>query len=71
MKVIVIGATGTIGRAIVKAIAERHEVITVSRSRTAVTVDLADKSSIADMYRAIGRVDAVIAFVAGPVIDRL
>ena len=60
MKVIVIGATGTIGKAIVKAIAERHEVITVSRSKTAVTVDLADKSSIADMYRTTGRIDAVI-----------
>ncbi len=60
MKVIVIGATGTIGKAIVKSIAERHEVITVSRSRTAVTVDLADKSSIVDMYRSTGRVDAVI-----------
>ena len=32
----------------------------MSRSRTAVTVDLADKSSIVDMYRATGRVDAVI-----------
>ena len=60
MKVIVIGATGTIGKAIVKSIAERHEVITVSRSRTAVTVALADKSSIVDMYRSTGRVDAVI-----------
>ncbi len=60
MKVIVIGATGTIGKAIVQAIADRHEVITVSRSKTAVTVDLADKSSIVGMYLAAGRVDAVI-----------
>jgi NAD(P)-dependent dehydrogenase (short-subunit alcohol dehydrogenase family) len=60
MKVIVIGATGTIGKAIVQAIADRHEVITVSRSKTAVTVDLADQSSIVGMYQATGRVDAVI-----------
>jgi NAD(P)-dependent dehydrogenase (short-subunit alcohol dehydrogenase family) len=60
MKVIVIGATGTIGKAIVQAIEDRHEVITVSRSKTAVTVDLADKSSIVGMYQATGRVDAVI-----------
>ena len=46
MKVIVIGATGTIGKAIVQEISDRHEVITVSNSKTAVTVDLADKSSI-------------------------
>ena len=60
MKVIVIGATGTIGKAIVQVIADRHEVITVSRSKTAVTVDLADKLSISDMYKTTGRVDAVI-----------
>jgi NAD(P)-dependent dehydrogenase (short-subunit alcohol dehydrogenase family) len=32
----------------------------VSRSKTAVTVDLADKSSIASMYESTGRVDAVV-----------
>ncbi len=60
MKVIVIGATGTIGRAIVRAVEGRHEVIPVSRNKSAITVDLADKSSITKMFVAAGRVDAVI-----------
>jgi NAD(P)-dependent dehydrogenase (short-subunit alcohol dehydrogenase family) len=60
MKVMVIGATGTIGTAVVQAITDRHEVITVSHSKTAVAVDLADKSSIIAMYRQTGRIDAVI-----------
>jgi len=60
MKVIVIGATGTIGRAIVHAIGNRHEVIPVSHSKSAIKVDIADKASITKMFGTTGRVDAVI-----------
>jgi len=61
MKVIVIGATGTIGRAIVQAIGNRHEVIPVSFSKSMIRVDIADKTSIAKMFEKTGRVDAVIS----------
>jgi NAD(P)-dependent dehydrogenase (short-subunit alcohol dehydrogenase family) len=61
VKVIVIGATGTIGRAIVRAIGSRHEVVQVSFSRSAIKVDIADRSSISRMFETIGRVDAVIS----------
>lgn len=61
MKVIVIGATGTIGRAVVQAIGNRHEVIPVSFSKAAIKVDLADKTSITKMFEATGRADAVIS----------
>jgi NAD(P)-dependent dehydrogenase (short-subunit alcohol dehydrogenase family) len=60
MKVIVIGATGTIGGAIVQAIGSRHEVIPASFSRSPVKVDIADKASITKMFGTTGRVDAVI-----------
>ncbi|HXW68622.1 MAG TPA: short chain dehydrogenase [Dissulfurispiraceae bacterium] len=60
MKVIVIGATGTIGRAIVQAIGNRHEVIPISSSKSVIKVDIADKTSITKMFEATGRVDAVI-----------
>jgi NAD(P)-dependent dehydrogenase (short-subunit alcohol dehydrogenase family) len=60
MKIIVIGATGTIGRAVVQAIGGRHEVIPVSFSRAAIKVDIADKSSIAKMFESTGPVDALI-----------
>ncbi len=60
MKVIVIGATGTIGRAIVQAIGNSHEVIPVSFSKSAIKVDIADKTSIPKMFETTGRVDAVI-----------
>ena len=61
MKVIVIGATGTIGRAIVHAIGNRHEVIPVSFSKSVIRVDIADRTSIAKMFDVTGRVDAVIS----------
>ncbi len=61
MKVIVIGATGTIGRAIVQAIGNLHEVIPVSFSKSAIKVDIADKASITNMFGKTGRVDAVIS----------
>ena len=61
MKIIVIGATGTIGNAIVQAIGDRHEVFPVSLSKSAIKVDIADKASISRMYGTIGRVDAVIS----------
>lgn len=61
MKVIVIGATGTIGRAVVKAIGSRHEVVPVSASKSAIKVDIANNASIKQMFKTAGRVDAVIS----------
>jgi NAD(P)-dependent dehydrogenase (short-subunit alcohol dehydrogenase family) len=60
MKIIVIGATGTIGSAVVQEIGNRCEVIPVSFSKSAVTVDIADSTSISRMFKTTGRVDAVI-----------
>ena len=55
------GATGTIGRAVVAALEEReHEVIPVSHRSGALTVDLQDSASIARLYEKIARVDAVV-----------
>ncbi len=61
MKVIVVGATGTIGKAIVQAIGKSHEVIPVSFSKSAIKVDISDSRSIREMFQATGRVDAVIS----------
>ena len=61
MRILVIGATGTIGRAIVEALAARHDVIPASHRSTPLTVDLAQPDSIRALYRAIGPVDAVVS----------
>ncbi|MDA8082212.1 MAG: short chain dehydrogenase [Nitrospiraceae bacterium] len=65
MKVIIVGATGTIGSAVIRAIGGRHEVIPVSFGKSAIKVDIADRSSIEKMFRTTGKVDAVIS-AAGP-----
>ncbi len=59
MKVLVIGASGTIGKALVQVLKDGgHEVIEASRSG-AVRVDLGEPESIAAMYETVGPVDAV------------
>jgi NAD(P)-dependent dehydrogenase (short-subunit alcohol dehydrogenase family) len=61
MKILVVGATGTIGAAVVRALQPRHEVVQASHSRSAITVDLADAASIKQLFAKVGRVDAVVS----------
>jgi NAD(P)-dependent dehydrogenase (short-subunit alcohol dehydrogenase family) len=61
MKIIVVGATGTIGKAVVEALSPHHTIVSVSHRAGLHKVDLANPGSIKEMYRAIGKVDAVIS----------
>lgn len=61
MRILLIGATGTIGAAVAEALGSRHEVIRASRSRSAHKVDLADTESIKRLYATTGPVDAVVS----------
>jgi NAD(P)-dependent dehydrogenase (short-subunit alcohol dehydrogenase family) len=61
MKIIVIGATGTIGSEVVKALtAKKHEVIGASR-KGEVKVDIQDASSIEKLFASVKDVDAVVS----------
>jgi NAD(P)-dependent dehydrogenase (short-subunit alcohol dehydrogenase family) len=60
MKVILIGATGTIGQAISTALSRRHEVVAVSRTSEPARVDISDPTSIRALFEAVGPVDGVI-----------
>jgi NAD(P)-dependent dehydrogenase (short-subunit alcohol dehydrogenase family) len=61
MKILVVGATGTIGAAVTQALEARHEILRASHSRSALTVDLADPESIKRLYAKVGPVDAVVS----------
>jgi NAD(P)-dependent dehydrogenase (short-subunit alcohol dehydrogenase family) len=61
MRILVIGATGTIGRAVVAALTPAHEVIQASRHKSSLPVDIADRESIRAMYQRAGQVDAVVS----------
>ncbi|GAB2596479.1 short chain dehydrogenase [Streptomyces capparidis] len=66
MKILLIGATGTLGRAVHTALRERgHEIVTAARRNADVPVDLTDPATIGRMYARVGAVDAV-ACAAGP-----
>ncbi len=60
MRILVIGATGTIGRPVVQALSEGNEIVAVSHKSTPLTVDLSDVDSLLTMYRKVGKVDAVV-----------
>ncbi|KTD55709.1 dehydrogenase [Legionella santicrucis] len=60
MRIVVIGGTGTLGRAVVKELSSRHEVIIAARQNGDVFVDITEHHSIENMYKTLGRVDSVI-----------
>ena len=60
MRILVVGATGTIGRAVVAALSAANEIVPASRQSTPITVDLANPDSIREMYRSTGKLDAVV-----------
>jgi NAD(P)-dependent dehydrogenase (short-subunit alcohol dehydrogenase family) len=60
MRILIVGATGTIGRAVAAALSAGNEIVAASRQSTAIRVDLAEPASIREMYRSTGKVDAVV-----------
>ncbi|MET0935575.1 MAG: short chain dehydrogenase [Luteibacter sp.] len=60
MKVLIVGASGTLGKAIVNELGTRHEILTAGRSHGNLRVDMRDSSSVEAMYRDAGPLDAVV-----------
>jgi NAD(P)-dependent dehydrogenase (short-subunit alcohol dehydrogenase family) len=71
MKIIIVGATGAVGRTAVQALSGRHEIVSVGRTSGDVQMDIEDVDSIRAMYQQVGKVDAVVSAVGhvhfGPV----
>jgi NAD(P)-dependent dehydrogenase (short-subunit alcohol dehydrogenase family) len=63
MKIIVVGATGTIGKFVVSALQDQHEVIAVGNRGGKFQVDITDSQSIRALFDKTGRFDALIATV--------
>jgi len=67
MKILLVGATGTLGASVYAVLRERgHTVVTASRSGSQLAVDIANPHAISAMYAQAGRLDAV-ACAAGSV----
>jgi NAD(P)-dependent dehydrogenase (short-subunit alcohol dehydrogenase family) len=61
MRILLIGATGTIGRAVAAVLHGRHELVLASRQKSNEKVDIGNPDSIRALYQRVGRVDAVIS----------
>lgn len=59
-RVLLIGATGTIGSYLAILLGARHDLIAASKSKSPVKVDITSTDSITRMYEEVGPVDAVI-----------
>src|SRR5688500_18364174 len=70
MRVLVIGASGTIGSAVVTALRSKHEVLEASRNG-ALKIDITNSESIQTLYREVGKVDAVVSCAGSGVMKPL
>ena len=65
MKIIIVGASGTMGKHLTGAFKKEHEVITAASAGCDIQVDITSPESIEKMYKKAGNFDAVIS-TAGP-----
>lgn len=65
MKIIIVGATGTMGKHLVSALENEHEVIKVSSEGGDIQADITSTESIEKMFQQVGPFDALIS-TAGP-----
>jgi NAD(P)-dependent dehydrogenase (short-subunit alcohol dehydrogenase family) len=63
MKIVIVGASGTVGRAVVAELDKngQHELIRVGHRQGDLCVDLTDEASVDALFSQTGKVDAIIA----------
>ena len=61
MKIIIIGATGTIGKHITKALQKDHEVLKAGSKSGDLQVDITSPESIENFFKQAGKFDALIS----------
>ncbi|AOZ12020.1 short chain dehydrogenase [Pseudomonas lundensis] len=60
MKILLIGAHGTIGSAIDRELSPRHEIVRIGRKSGDFQVDISDSASIRKLFQQTGQFDALI-----------
>ena len=65
MKVLVIGANGNVGSAVVAELAERYEVVRAGREHGDFRVDITRDDSVEALLKAVGPLDAIILTAGG------
>lgn len=60
-KILLVGASGTLGSAVTQHLRQQHQVITASRSDPLHSVDLGNDDSVTALLQAVGPLDAIVA----------
>ncbi|AUZ76453.1 MULTISPECIES: short chain dehydrogenase [Aeromonas] len=60
MKIVIVGASGTVGSAVSELLAKDHQVIRVGHSQGDATVDMRDPASIKALFAKLGQFDALV-----------
>lgn len=61
MKVLLVGAQGTVGRAVAAELGGRHEIISAGRQGGDLRLDLADPASLRAAFAKLGQLDAIVS----------
>jgi len=61
MKLVIIGASGTLGRALIDHLAGKHEVVKVGKTQGDYLVDITQADSVKNLFKKVGKVDGIIS----------
>lgn len=61
LRILLVGASGTLGKAIAAELGARHEIISAGRTSGTVRMDMTDAASIQAALKQVGKLDAVIS----------
>ncbi|MGE8283068.1 MAG: short chain dehydrogenase [Stenotrophomonas lactitubi] len=61
MKILLVGASGTLGQAVARHLGQQHEILAAGRRSGSLRVDLTDDTSVRELFAQTGPVDAVIS----------
>ena len=61
MRIILVGASGTLGKAVDHALSSRHDVVRVGHTKGDYQVDISDMGSIEALFSAVGDFDALVS----------
>lgn len=73
MRIIIVGATGVLGKSVHKALSQDHEVLKVGLTQGDYQADITDTDSVERLFKQVGEFDALIATTGavhfGPLTD--
>lgn len=70
MRILIVGANGTIGKRLTTEFSQKHEVIAAGRTSGDVNVDITSRKSIENLFNQVKSIDACICVAASGAMDK-